>query len=574
MLPAFLDATATEQSTDFPTRNERASLNFFQMGRHPWTNPPSPANSLSSRTASPASFSCPTISSLETRRSTSLDPEQSQTPIFPLSDLASSDSATLTTHSNSSAKPLNQQVLCARADAVDIPSSQQPTISLAEENELDDLRWSTGVPRHMMDVFRANPFTAMDLSRATNTTLPSLDSSTTADSIHCTNGDSLLSVPTAKRKLSKSPDSVEPRRKGRQKRARIQSLPVVPFPATGPQEMYAYEFRVDVDPPYWSMEFSCVETNGWSNRSSVLGLVYGHEHLLAAQSGVAHHSEDTRMRLPMDRGDVASSLPSPFSYQYSHSASFPARAGSGHYMHPSYLPFLPPAPLHAQMSPCFGAVSNSLVPASRVEKDESWTRFEERECGSLPSVVPTRVRTENIQTRPSSATPLATSPRKPLYACPRCPRDFQLPNGLALHLKWHDRVSSSTGNLAVWQGQPRNRTAVKVTRTELCQPGGRDLSNIQSSDQGDGREGVTSGMLFSSRGPIQGPNLVPAEAEQYTNSLSFENQPQECALFHDALQLNDHASLPLESNTYLAPLDGLSVLQPLPFEQYRVLPLA
>ena len=32
--------------------------------------------------------------------------------------------------------------------------------------------------------------------------------------------------------------------------------------------------------------------------------------------------------------------------------------------------------------------------------------------------------------------------------------------------------------------------------------------------------------------------------------------------------MNERDSLPLESNTYLAPLDGL-VLQPLPFEQYR-----
>jgi len=511
MLPAFPDATATDQSADCSTRNEHASLNFHQTGKHHWANPPSPANSLSSRTASPASVSCPTISSLETRRSTSLDPEQLQTPIFALSDLASSDSATLTTHTKSSANPLNQQVSCLRVNAVDIPSSQQPTASLVHENELDDLRWSTGVPRHMMDVFRANPFTAMDLSRATNTTLPSLNSSTAADSIQYTNGDSLRAVPTAKRKLSKSPESVEPRRKGRTKRARIQSLPVIPFPATGPQEMYAYEFRVDVDPPYWSMEYSCVETNGWSNRPSVSGLVYGHEHLLAAQSGVAYHSEDTWMRLPVDYGDVALSLPPPFTYPYSHNASIPARAGSGRHLHPSYLPFLPSAPLHAQMSPCFGAASNSLVPTSHVDNDESWTRFEERECGSLPSAVPTRVMTENIQTRPSFSTPLATSPRKLLYACPRCPRDFQLPNGLALHLKWHDRVSGSTRNLAVWQGQPRNRTAVKVTRTELGQPGGPDLSSIQSSAHEDGREGVTSGLPFSSRTPLQGPNSVMAE---------------------------------------------------------------
>ncbi|KAI9441722.1 hypothetical protein H4582DRAFT_1406642 [Lactarius indigo] len=568
MLPAFPDSTATDQSAEFPNRNGHASLNIL-TGKYHWANPPSPANSLSSRTASPTSVSCPTISSLETRRSASLDPEQLQTPIFAFCDLADSDSAILTTHLKSSAEPLNQQFPCVRVNAaVDIPSSQQPATPPIDENELDDLRWSTGVPRHMMDVFRANPFAAMDLSRATNTTPPSLDSSIAADSIQCTNGSLLRAAPAAKRKLSKSPgEAAQPRRKGRTKRARIHSLPVIPFPATGPEEMYAYEFRVDVDPPYWNTEFSCVENNQWSNRPSLSGPVYSNEHLVAAQSGVAYHSEDTCMRL-LDRRDatLSLSLPSPFSYPYSHNASFPARAGSEHHMRPSSLPFFPSAPLRPQMSPWFGAVSNSLVPTSRVDNDESWTRFEEHGCGSLPSVVPTQVTIEDIQTHPTSSTSLTTSPRNLLYACPLCPRDFRLPNGLALHLKWHDRVSGSTGNLAAWQAQPRNRT-VKATRTMLDQPERRYLSNIQSCFQEDGR---TPNLPFSSHRPLQGPNSVPAESEQYMNLLSFEDQPQECALFHDVLQVHDHASSPLESNSYLAPLDGLSVLQPLPFEQYRV----
>jgi hypothetical protein len=55
--------------------------------------------------------------------------------------------------------------------------------------------------------------------------------------------------------------------------------------------------------------------------------------------------------------------------------------------------------------------------------------------------------------------------------------------------------------------------------------------------------------------------------EQYS-ALSYERHSHECALFHDVLQLNrDNANVSLECSTYLAPLDGLSVLQPLPFEQ-------
>ena len=499
MLPAFPDATAIDQTADF-------SLDFAQMGMNPWTNPSSPVHSLSSRTPSPASVSCRTISSLETRRSTPLDSEQLQTPIFALSDLAGGDPATLTTHPKTSPDPLNQQVLYVRVNAGGIPSFQEQTTSTIGKNELENLRLSTGVPRHMMDVFRANPFTAMDLSRANNTTLPPVDS------IQCTGGDSLRAIPMAKRKLSKSPESVEPRRKGRTKRARIQSPSFVPFPATGPQEMYAYEFMVDVDPPNRRMEVSCVQNNRWSDRSSLSGLVElkGHEYLPATRSGVAHHPEDTCMRLPEDYGDATLSLPSRSSHSYSRNASVSARSNSNHPMHPSYLPFLPSAPLHIQMSPCFEASSNSLVPASRVDNDESWSRFEDRECGSLPSVVPTQLMTENTYTRPPSAASLDTSPRNPFYACPLCPRDFKLPNGLALHLKWHDRVSGSTTNLAVWQGRPRNRSVVKVARTmEFGQPREPDLSNIQSSSGGDGREGVTSGL--SLRTTLQAPNLVPVK---------------------------------------------------------------
>lgn len=52
-----------------------------------------------------------------------------------------------------------------------------------------------------------------------------------------------------------------------------------------------------------------------------------------------------------------------------------------------------------------------------------------------------------------------------------------------------------------------------------------------------------------------------------TSAFSYERQPQECALFHDVIQLNHNAALSVDNNTYLAPLDGLPVLQPLPFEQ-------
>lgn len=55
---------------------------------------------------------------------------------------------------------------------------------------------------------------------------------------------------------------------------------------------------------------------------------------------------------------------------------------------------------------------------------------------------------------------------------------------------------------------------------------------------------------------------------QFTSSaLSYERQHQECALFRDVLQSNHNTGFSFDNNAYLAPLDGLSVLQPLPFEQ-------
>ena len=109
-------------------------------------------------------------------------------------------------------------------NASGVPSFQEPTTTFNDKNELENVRWSTGVRRHMMDVFRADPFTAMDLS-ATNTTLPSLGSSTAVDGLESTDGDSLRDVPMAKRKHSKSSEVVGPGKKGRKKRAHIPSPP-------------------------------------------------------------------------------------------------------------------------------------------------------------------------------------------------------------------------------------------------------------------------------------------------------------------------------------------------------------
>ena len=206
-------------------------------------------------------------------------------------------------------------------NSFDVPSTQEPVIPAIDESELEDLRWTTGVPCHMIDVFRANPFTAMDQPHITGTTPPSLDNSTHPDNAECKVADLRHSRPAGKHMLS--PDAIEQKRKARTKRARIQSSSVVPFPATGPQEMFAYEFRLDI--PNQDTGFTRVE--GY-RRCRDLHRPYplsrdmdGHEHLLAPRPVVAYRSEGVSLPLPVDTVDVGLSLlPPRFPYSCPHSA--------------------------------------------------------------------------------------------------------------------------------------------------------------------------------------------------------------------------------------------------------------
>ena len=100
-----------------------------------------------------------------------------------------------------------------------------------------------------------------------------------------------------------SPDATEQKRKNRTKRARIESSPVVPFSATGPQEMFAYEFRLDT--PYERTGFPRAEecpkyadlppSYSWSQGTD------GHDHLLLPRPVLAYNPEDAFLRLPVGR---------------------------------------------------------------------------------------------------------------------------------------------------------------------------------------------------------------------------------------------------------------------------------
>lgn len=553
------------------------SLNLILLD-HP--NAPSPEISPSS---SPASLSCSSISSLKPWRSTS---EQLQSPIFSFPHPIYRNVAAVTT--NSSHQHSSQHISCGPMSALDMPSSQEPTIPSVEEDELGDLHWTTGVPCHMMDVFRAYPFAAMDLP-PTSTVHPSLDNPTNPNSSHCKIGDLHHTRSATKHVLS--PDAVEQKKKTRRKRARIQSPPVVPFPSTGPQEMFAYEFRLEI--PYRSIRVSPHEDY---QRPGDLHAPYSsaramddREHLHIPRPVMAYRSEDASMRPPLEQ-DMELSLPLPLRLPYpcSLTASSPPKIRLEHHMQPSHYPLFP-VPFWTHMSSRLQGPSSPATSISQHGIDEYRLQFDEHGCCSLPHAVPMQDTQERARDYRLSAVSAASLVQKPLYACPLCPRDFQLPNGLALHLKWHDRVGNITRNPTRC---PSRRVAPRQTNTESDPLDTRDVRLAQIPAQEDGQQGTISGLPSISYVAPQEANLAQAESvskllecglmfvtladilfqfeitssshEQYTTTtLSYERQPQECALFHDALQLNHN----VDNDTYLAPLDGLSVLQPLPFEQ-------
>ena len=547
------------------------SLNLIQPD-HPNAIPPSPEVSPSS---SPASLSCSSISSLKAWRSTS---EQFQSPIFSFPHPIYRNVAAVTT--NSSHEHPGQYISCVPMSALYMPSSQEPTIPSVEADELGDLHLATGVPCHMMDVFRADPFAATDLP-STNTIHPSLDNSTDLNSSHC-KIEGLHHTRSATKHVL-SPDAVEQKRKTRRKRARNQSPHIVPFPSTGPQEMFAYEFRLEI--PYRSIKVSPREDY---RRRGDLHASYSsaramdeHAHLQIPRPVMVYGSEDASMRSFLEH-DMELSLSPLLRYPCSLTASIPPKIRPEHHMQPSHYPLFP-VPFSTHMSSRFEGPSSSATPISRQGIDEYRPQFDEHGAVHMQDAQ------ERARDYRLSAVSAASLVQKPLYACPLCPRDFQLPNGLALHLKWHDRVGTITQNPTRCLSR---RVAPRQTNTESRPLDTRDERFAQIPAQEDGQQSTIFGLPSIRYVTPQEANLAQAETvskpiecglmfvalanilfefemtssshEQYnTSALSYERQPQECALFHDALQLNDN----VDNNTYLAPLDDLSVLQPLPFEQ-------
>jgi hypothetical protein len=478
-----------------------SSLNLIQLD-HPNAIPSSPENPPSSSTASP---SCSSISSLKAWRTAS---EQSQTPIFSFPHPVCRNMAT-----NSSDELTGQHVSCIQMSAFDLPSSQEPTIPSVED-ELGDLHWTTGVPYHMMDVFRANPFTAIDLPCTTSSALPSLDSSTNLNSIQCKI--EVLHRPRSTTKHVLSPDPVEQKRKTRTKRARIQPPSVVPFPSTGPQEMFAYEFKLEI--PHRSFGLSPDEDYrrcGDLHPSYLLTRALDdHEYSYVPQPVVAYSSEDVSMRSPSGHEYAELSLPPRLPYPSSRTASIPPRTRSDHHMQPSRCSLFP-VPLSTHMSSHIREPSSPATTTPRQEIDDYRPQSDDHGCSSLPPAVPLQVMLERAQAyRPFIV-------QKPLYACPLCPRDFQLPNGLALHLKWHDRVGNLTMNSTPYLSRhPQQRVTPKHPHTDSGPLDTREVRHSQLPAQDDGQQSAISG---SPPVPYSAPQETnPAQTESVSNLLNID----------------------------------------------------
>ncbi len=459
--------------------DKSCSLNLIQLD-HPYAIPPSPEISPSS---SPASLSCSSISSLKPSRSAS---EQLQTPIFSFPRPTCRNVAAVT--ANSGHEHPSQHISCAPMNEFDMPSSREPIIPSVDEVEMGALHWTTGVPYHMMDVFRANPFSGVDMP--------------TLRGLHHTRST----------KHILSPDAVEQKKKSRTKRARIQSPPVVPFPSTGPQEMFAYEFRLEV--PYRSTDLSSDEAY-WRRGDlhpsySSTRAMDGREHLHIPRPVMGYGSEGASMRSPVEQ-EVELSFPPRLPYQCPRTASIPPKIRREHHMQPSYPLFSVSPSTH--MSSRLLESSNSATFGPRQGTDEYRPQFDERGCNSLPSAVPIQDMELRAQSHRLSAVSADSLVQKPLYACPLCTRGFQLPNGLALHLKWHDRVGNLTTNPTPYLSRrPQERATPRHSNTESGPLEARDVRLTQLLAQDTGQRGVMSGLSSIPYAAPQEVNLAPAES--------------------------------------------------------------
>jgi len=225
---------------------------------------------------------------------------------------------------------------------------------------------------------------------------------------------------------------------------------------------------------------------------------------------MGYGSEDASMRSPVEQ-EVELSFPPRLPYQCPRTASIPPKIRREHHMQPSYPLFSVSPSTH--MSSRLLESSNSATFGPRQGTDEYRPQFDERGCNSLPSAVPIQDMELRAQSHRLSAVSADSLVQKPLYACPLCTRGFQLPNGLALHLKWHDRVGNLTTNPTPYLSRrPQERATPRHSNTESGPLEARDVRLTQLLAQDTGQRGVMSGLSSIPYAAPQEVNLAPAES--------------------------------------------------------------
>ncbi|KAI0056210.1 hypothetical protein BV25DRAFT_1921140 [Artomyces pyxidatus] len=543
------------------------------------------------------STSCPTLMSSRTSPCSSFNSESDlRTPVTP------SPSVDLHTSNNPPSKAALHDAAYAHSDRFwpeehrDRRTQPPPTTALADEAhicaELDNNRWLTSVPRHMIGVFRADPFSneasaaAPDLGAYSQTSVQSEGAAQQGHRIpvpsDCASYSSAMPSPegAAQRPTKRShPDSPVNGKKPRIRRRRVETSPALPFPATGPLEMFSHEFMVETE-------------NHAVNHPQ--GSVYVPAQSVA-QDASARWVEQGR--LPDDSramdidakpyygptfGGIGVPAPPLSLVSYPQSSNVPSAPHQTYYEPAYHVPtphrlVLPAFELSQSTSLQSGwnllthtrSHSFQQVPNSASSYTTVYNPGYDAHSSYQPPGV--RVRTNSLPAHDDS------------YMCHLCPRSFQLPNGLALHLKWHDRVAGQDDAQSKMQSafdasvdHSWSHGEAMVEDREFSRSGyAADLDGDCGSSQPFGSAHDRNYSAPWSDAAYQHP--VGQSSHSYLGNPTYEPLYHYNPVPHNGYSRPDSALFPMAQqrtevltpggSVLLAPLDGLPPLEPLAFGQ-------
>ncbi|KAA1472456.1 hypothetical protein DENSPDRAFT_182587 [Dentipellis sp. KUC8613] len=425
--------------------------------------------------------------------------------------------------------------------------------------------WPTGVPPNMLNVFRADPFapSAPDAPLHRPAQLPSIHPPELADADNHDFGLGLAKRPHTPTGDEASPDvstttgSPSKASGAKAKKRKLNSpesnTTTFPFLATGPQEMFAHEFRLPVGP-------DAVDDSGRPDDDQTEALSASKP----ASGGRMEVDEDSLFQPATSRSAHSSFPPHPDPAMYAFNSSLMARAPepSVHYAYnvapahvlrtehepAGYMWSLPPSGMQNQVYgqmqhqdyaavpriPLSHMVSAPWLQADPRPKVPSFEftlppppipRSDMRASGSAASYSPITP-TPLMRTARSSGsiqranTHLSEPTENPAtgYSCSLCPRAFTTPNGLSQHTKWHQRraylddiIASSALNTKNTAGE-QEKQPQHTTHDDVDQGPGRadEKVVVPVSHLRRGSVSLESGNHGESAGHSQGGGFVAA----------------------------------------------------------------